>query len=155
APAGRCIIPVRRALSQTDVTGKITQVVVDPLLEDLIRINNPIWANTPRRPGEGPQAQISQRTARGTAAFVDDTDTPTPQESTFGTPPVFPFKTLLYNGQVTRRAQAITRNYISLLADEIESAVQEVRDRWENAVINGNTGSNAKEFDGLKTLMDS
>ena len=152
APAHRMRVPIRRALSQTDVSGKITQVVVDPLLEDLIRVNNPLWMNLPRRPGEGPQAQISQRTARGTAAFVDDTDTPTEQESTYGTPPTFPFKTLLYNGKVTRRAQAITRNYINLYAEEVESGVQEVRDKWENEVINGDVAVNVKGFDGFRKL---
>ncbi len=156
APSGgRRMVPIRRALSQTDVSGKVTQVVVDPILEDLIRINNPLWMNLPRRPGEGPQAQISQRTARGTAAFVDDTDTPTEQESTYGTPPTFAYKTLLYNGKVTRRAQAITRNYISIYAEEVESGVQEVRDIWENEVINGDTSVNAKGFDGFKKLITS
>src|SRR6185437_15923393 len=74
-------------------------------------------------------------------------------KSTFGTPPTFPFKTLLYNGQVTRRAQAITRNYISLLAEEIASGVQEVRDIWENEVINGDLTVNAKGFTGIKKFI--
>lgn len=152
---GPCRVPIRRALSQTDVSGKVTMQPVDPLLEDLIRVNNPIWSNLPRRPGEGVQARITNRSARGTAAFVDDTDSPTEQESTYGTPTDFPFKTLLYNGKVTRRAQAVTRNYIQLYAEEIDSGVQEMKDVWENTIINGNVGGNAKEFDGIKTLMAS
>lgn len=153
AAPNRGRVPIRRALSQTDVSGKVTQVVVDPLLEDLIRINNPLWMNLPRQSGEGPQAQISQRTARGTAAWVDDVDTPTEQESTYGTPPTFPYKTLLYNGKVTRRAQAITRNYIKIYAEEIESGVQDVKDKWEDAAINGSVVANAKSIDGFKTLI--
>ena len=155
APMGRARIPIRRALSQADVTGKVTNAPLDPLLEDLIRVNNPLWVNLPRRPGEGPQATIPQRTARGNAAFVDDVDVPSEQESVYGTPLAFPFKTILYNGKVTRRAQAITRNYIRLYAEEVESGVQEVRDTWEDAVINGDASVNPKEFSGFKKLCPS
>ncbi len=150
---GPARVPIRRALSQTDVNGKVTVQPVDPLLEDLIRVHNPLWFLLPRKAGSGPQARITNRSARGSAAWVADTDTATEQESTYGTPTDFPYKTLLYNGKVTRFAQAITRNYISLYAEELESGVQELRDEWEDTLLNGDVAGDAKEFSGIRTLM--
>lgn len=147
--------PITRALSKTDVSGKVTQVIVDPTLQDLIRVHNPLWANTPRKPGAGPQAQISQRTARGAAGFVADTDTPAAVKSTYGTPPTFPYKTILYPGAVTRFAGRITANYINLYAEEIESGVQEVRDVWEDTWLNGDVSGDAKSFSGFTVLLGS
>ncbi|MFN3652624.1 MAG: hypothetical protein ACK47B_23855 [Armatimonadota bacterium] len=145
-------VPIRRALSQTDVEDKIVLDVLDRMLEDLIRVHNPLWALLPRRPGSGPAANIKQRTARGAAGFVSDTEDPATVESSFGVPKNFPYKTILYPGKVTRRASAITRDQVDLVADEIESGVQDVRDVWENCVINGAVADDADSFDGLKTL---
>jgi hypothetical protein len=51
---------------------------------------------------------------------------------------------------VTQFAQDAGRSYKDLLAEEMETASRVVRNKEEDAIINGSVAFNAKEFDGLR-----
>lgn len=144
---------LQKALSQSDITDKLIQEKINEIIEDLIRIDNPLRSNMTRKPGSGSGSFINNRSVRPTAAFVDDTDARTASESTYDARLERLFRTILSSGSVTRKAQAIGRSYIDIFAEEMASSVEEVKNIEESAIINGDNGSNPKEFDGLRILI--
>lgn len=141
-----------KALDMTSGANLI-QDMIDTAIAEAIEVNNPLRQNMPRKKGEGSQYIANRRTARGAAAFVDDTEEPSAVNSTYAQKG-FAYKTIFYRGKVTRKLQAAGKSYGEALQDEIESGLQEVRDVEENAIINGNSSS-PKEFDGLNKLCSA
>lgn len=142
---------LKKALNVAGAGATLQQPLVDKVLQELIEVNNPLRQNMPRKSGSGSAWILNQRSARGTAQFVDDTEEPSEQQGTYGQKS-FTYKTVIQRGKVTRKLQAIGQTLIDIEANEIESALQSVRDREEDALINGDSAAFPKQFDGLRKL---
>lgn len=142
---------LKKALNIANAGNALQQPLVDQVLQELIEVNNPLRQNLARKPGSGSDWILNQRTARGAGGFVDDTDEPTDSNSAYAQKK-FTFKTIIQRGKVTRKLQAVGKTLLDIEADEIESALQVIRDTEENALINGDSTVNPKQFDGLRKL---
>jgi len=145
---------LRKALDLAAIAGKTTQPEVDKVIQDLINYNNPLRAAIPRVPGSGEAYLLNRRTATGTADFVNDSEEPGDTDSTYDRK-TFSFKTILERGKVTQFAQDAGRSYKDLLAEEMDNASRVVRNKEEDAIINGSVSANPKSFDGLRILTPS
>jgi hypothetical protein len=145
---------VRKALDQSAVSGVLTVEEIDTVIADLIEIRNPLRQNLMRQGGSGENWNVTRRTDRGAGAFVNDTETLSDDNATY-TRTAFPYKTPAFQGKVTRRAQAVGRTFGDLLMEEIENGMQVIKDLEEDTLVNGSISGNAKQFDGLKVLLDA
>jgi hypothetical protein len=143
---------LKKALDIAAAGGTLQQPLIDQVLQELIEVNNPLRKNLTRKPGSGSAWILNQRTTRGTAGFVDDTETPASSNSSYGQKQ-FPYKTILQPGKITRKLQAQGKSLLDIQAEEVTSALQAVRDTEENALINGDSAVNPKEFDGLRKII--
>lgn len=125
---------------------------VDKTIQELVTRNNPLRANLPRKQGSGSQWTIVRRTATPSGAFVSDTTDPNVEQGTY-TQTTFPYKTILVRGAVTRKLQAQGMSYVDIEAQEIQSALDVVRDTEEYGIIYGNVGTNSNQYDGLQALI--
>ncbi|MEK7717038.1 MAG: major capsid protein [Pseudomonadota bacterium] len=133
--------------------GALQQPLVDRVLQELIEVNNPLRANLPRKPGSGSDWILNQRTSRGAGgAFVNDTDEPVETQASY-VQKKFPYKTIIQRGKVTRKLQAVGKSLLDIEAEEVDSALQAVRDAEEDAIINGDSTVNPKQFNGLRKLI--
>jgi HK97 family phage major capsid protein len=142
---------LKKALDIANAGSQLQQPLVDRVLQELIEVNNPIRQNLTRKPGSGSEWILNQRTARGTGGFVNDTEEPTDTNSAYAQK-TFPYKTIK-RGKVTRKLQAVGKSLLDIEAEEVNSSLQVVRDTEENALINGDTATNPKEFNGLRKLV--
>lgn len=146
---------LKKALNMANAGNILQQPLVDQVLQELIEVNNPLRQNLPRKPGSGSAWILNQRTSRGAAAsFVDDTDEPTETQGTY-VPKTFPYKTVIQRGKVTRKLQAVGKSLLDIEAEEVDNALQAVRDAEEDALINGDATANPKQFNGLRKLVPS
>lgn len=143
---------LKKALDIASAGQQLQQPLVDQVLQELIEVNNPLRQNLPRKPGSGSDWILNQRTARGTGGFVNDTEEPTDSNSTY-VQKKFTFKTIIQRGKATRKLQAVGKSLLDIEAEEVNSALQVVRDTEENALINGDATANPKEFNGLRKLI--
>lgn len=143
---------LKKALDIAGAGSILRQPEIDRVLAEIIERNNPLRQNLPRRGGSGEAYIWNRRTARGTAAFVNDTEEPTEQEGTYDQQSAS-YKTIFQRGKVTRKLQAQGKTLLDIEAEEIESALQSVRDKEDSAIIIGDAVSNAKEFSGLRKLV--
>ena len=144
---------LKKALDVANAGQQLQQPLVDQVLQELIEVNNPIRQNLARKPGAGAEWILNQRTSRGAGgAFVDDTDEPTDTQSNYAQKK-FPYKTIIQRGKVTRKLQAIGKTLLDIEAEEVNNALQAVRDAEEDALINGDSAVNPKQFNGLRKLI--
>jgi HK97 family phage major capsid protein len=144
---------LKKALDMANAGGVLQQPVVDRVLQELIEVNNPLRVNLPRKPGSGSAWVLNQRTSRGAGAgFVNDTEEPAENQGSY-VPKSFPYKTILDRRKVTRKLQAVGKSLLDIEAEEVENGLQNVRDSEENALINGDSAANPKQFDGLRKLI--
>ncbi|OGS32973.1 MAG: hypothetical protein A2218_10325 [Elusimicrobia bacterium RIFOXYA2_FULL_53_38] len=144
---------LKKALDMAGAGGTLQQPVMDRVLQELIEINNPLRVNLPRKPGAGAAWLLSQRTSRGAgASFVNDTEEPSETQGQY-IPKSFPYKSILDRRKVTRKLQAVGKSLLDIEAEEVENGLQNVRDTEENALINGDSSANPKQFDGLRKLI--
>jgi len=139
-----------------DIAGgdAMLQEMIDKVIADLIEVRNPLRQNLMRKASSGSAYRVVRRTDRGTATWVDDNDSGTESEGTY-TKTDFPYKTPLFEGKVTRKLQAEGATFGDLLMEEITSGMQVIRDTEEDALVNGSISVDAKQFDGLKVLLDA
>lgn len=131
----------------------LQQPLVDRVLQELIEVNNPLRVNLPRKPGSGSAWVLNQRTSRGAGAgFVNDTEEPAENQGVYGQKS-FPYQTILDRRKVTRKLQAVGKTLLDIEAEEVENGLQNVRDAEENALINGDSAVNPKQFNGLRKLI--
>ncbi len=146
---------LKKALDIANSGNALQQPLVDRILQEMIEINNPLRQNLPRKPGSGSDWILNQRTSRGAGgAFVDDTDEPTETQSSY-VQKKFTYKTVIQRGKVTRKLQAIGKSLLDIEAEEINNALQAVRDAEEDAILNGDSSVNPKQCDGLRKLIPS
>ncbi|OGS07187.1 MAG: hypothetical protein A3J70_14460 [Elusimicrobia bacterium RIFCSPHIGHO2_02_FULL_61_10] len=144
---------LKKALDMASAGAALQQPLVDQVLQELIEVNNPLRVNLPRKPGSGSAWVLNQRTSRGAGAgFVNDTEEPAENQGTYGQKS-FPYKTVLDRRKVTRKLQAVGKTLLDIEAEEVDNGLQNVRDSEENALINGDSAANPKQFDGLRKLI--
>jgi len=144
---------LKKALNMANAGSSLQQPLVDQVLQELIEVNNPLRQNLPRKPGSGSDWILNQRTSRGAGgAFVDDTDEPTETQASY-VQKKFPYKTIIQRGKVTRKLQAVGKSLLDIEAEEVDNALQAVRDAEEDAIINGDSAVNPKQFNGLRKLI--
>ena len=144
---------LKKALDMASAGAALQQPLVDQVLQELIEVNNPLRVNLPRKPGSGSAWVLNQRTSRGAGAgFVNDTEEPAENHGTYGQKS-FPYKTVLDRRKVTRKLQAVGKTLLDIEAEEVDNGLQNVRDSEENALINGDSAANPKQFDGLRKLI--
>ncbi|MBI4063477.1 MAG: phage major capsid protein [Elusimicrobia bacterium] len=146
---------LKKALDMASAGGALQQPLVDRVLQELIEVNNPLRVNLPRKPGSGSAWILNQRTSRGAgAAFVNDTEEPVETKGDY-VPKSFPYQTIVDRRKVTRKLQAVGKSLLDIEAEEVENGLQNVRDAEENALINGDSTVNPKQFNGLRKLTPS
>ncbi|MCG3204338.1 MAG: hypothetical protein KCHDKBKB_01053 [Elusimicrobia bacterium] len=146
---------LKKALDIASAGQQLQQPLVDQVLQELIEVNNPLRQNLSRKPGSGAEWILNQRTARGAASsFVNDTEEPVDTQASYAQKK-FPYKTLIQRGKVTRKLQAVGKTLLDIEAEEVNNALQAVRDAEEDAIINGDSSVNPKQFDGLRKLIPS
>ncbi|HOX21951.1 MAG TPA: phage major capsid protein [Elusimicrobiales bacterium] len=146
---------LKKALDMAGAGGTLQQPIVDQVLQELIEVNNPLRMNLPRKPGSGSAWVLNQRTSRGAgSSFVNDTEEPGETQGTY-VPKSFPYATILERRKVTRKLQAVGKSLLDVEAEEVENALQNVRDTEENALVNGDAATNPKQFNGLRKLIPS
>ncbi|MBI2069446.1 MAG: phage major capsid protein [Elusimicrobia bacterium] len=146
---------LKKALDMASAGGALQQPLVDRVLQELIEVNNPLRVNLPRKPGSGSAWILNQRTSRGAgAAFVNDTEEPVEAKGDYAQKS-FPYQTIVDRRKVTRKLQAVGKSLLDIEAEEVENGLQNVRDAEENALINGDSTVNPKQFNGLRKLTPS
>lgn len=146
---------LKKALNMANVGQVMQQPLVDQVLQELIEVNNPLRQNFPRKPGTGSEWILNQRTSRGAGgSFVDDTDEPVETQASY-VQKKFPYKTIIQRGKITRKLQAVGKSLLDIEAEEVQNALQAVRDAEEDALINGDSSANPKQFNGLRKLIPS
>lgn len=144
---------LKKALNIANAGNTLQQPLVDRVLQEMIEVNNPLRQNLPRKPGSGTEWILNQRTSRGAGgSFVDDTDEPVDTQASY-VQKKFPYKTIIQRGKVTRKLLAVGKSLLDIEAEEIENALQAVRDAEEDALINGDAMANPKQFNGLRKLV--
>lgn len=144
---------LKKALDMAGAGSTLQQPMIDKVLQELIEVNNPLRINLPRKPGSGSGWILNQRVSRGSGAnFVNDTEEPNETQGQY-IQKIFPYKTILDRRKITRKLQAVGKTLLDIEAEEIENALQNVRDSEENALINGDSTANPKQFDGLRKLI--
>ena len=142
---------LRKALDLSSGADLI-QNEIDKAIAEALTADWPLYSNMPRKGGTGDTYLSNQRTARGTGAWVNDTEEPSDSNSTYQQDS-WAYKTPLYRGKVTRKLQAAGKAYADALQEEVEAGLDVVRDMVDNGMINGSVSGNAKQFDGLVTLV--
>jgi hypothetical protein len=143
---------LKKALNMANAGTQLQQPLVDRVLQELIEVNNPLRQNFPRKPGSGSEWILNQRTSRGAGgSFVDDTDEPVETQASYAQKK-FAYKTVIQRGKVTRKLVAVGKSLLDIEAEEVENALQAVRDAEEDALINGDSTVNPKQFNGLRKL---
>ncbi|OGS08262.1 MAG: hypothetical protein A2270_10550 [Elusimicrobia bacterium RIFOXYA12_FULL_51_18] len=144
---------LKKALNLANAGGTLQQPMIDTVLQELIEVNNPLRQNLPRKTGSGSEWILNQRTSRGAGgAFVDDTDEPTETQASYAQKK-FPYRTIIQRGKVTRKLQAVGKSLLDIETEEVDNALQAVRDAEEDAIINGDSVANPKQFNGMRKII--
>lgn len=148
-----------RALTKTSLGSTMFQAVISKLVAEIHNRRLGATSTLPRKPGSGDAHYVNRRSP-GDAKFVDETDTPTyvvggalTMADGSYTQAVFPYKTVLTHGSVSRAAQARGRSYADLLAKEISGKAGDFAEAMEGFVFQANATANPKAFNGLIRLI--
>lgn len=142
-----------RSLTLGNAGTVLFQSAISKTLQMLTNRNLGIQSTLPRRPWTGDGWYSQRRTAATTgAAWVDDTDTAVNSEGGY-TQVKFGFKTLLGKINVTRRLIDQGRTWGDVLAGELIGKTDDFMAVLETTSVTGNATANAKEIDGLLTLI--
>lgn len=150
---------LEKALTAGDITGKLVQEVIDKVVSFIFLTENPLRQNIPTKPGVGSAYIFNRRTASGTPGqAIADTDSFTEAEGSY-VQIQLPYKIYGTTVAVTRFAQAIGRNYIDILEEELRDKITEFREWEQRALIWGNYvseyTSGTKYADGfIKQIVD-
>jgi hypothetical protein len=145
----------QRALDVSGAGSVLLQTFIDPVVQQLHLRELGASAVLPRRPGRtGNATYVNRRTPGTDAEWVDDTTEPTSAEGSYAQTS-FTYKTLIIRGTVTRKLQKTGQSYGDTLATEISGRTGDFSKTFENGLIQGDTNSDANQFDGLITLIQA
>jgi hypothetical protein len=143
-------------LTIADAGSDLLQTFVNRTVQQLTLREFGLQAVIPRKPGVGLSEIINQRTAGTTGGeWVADTDTSgsTSEVGAYARA-TFEFKTLLTQGQVTRKLQATGRSYADILALEMSAKAEDFANALEDGILNGNLKiAQDKVCNGFLTLI--
>lgn len=144
---------LERALNVSNVGSVLLQTNIRKVVEMLTLREFGAQAVLMRKPGSGNAEYVNRRTAGTTGGeWVLDTDSSTEESGSYAQTS-FGFKTLLTKLQVTRRSIAQGRTYGDVLGTELIGKSEDFAAALESALFTGNTAANAKQIDGLLTLI--
>ena len=146
---------LKKALSESDIDDKLIQNQINKVIQSLVLVDNPLRNNLPRKPGSGQGAFINQMSALPTAQTVNDTTDFTESEPTYDTRLEFPFKIVGTKCKITTKAQLVGRSYTDIKTQVVNSALDSIKNKEEDLIINGDASTEATEFSGLKKLIPS
>lgn len=133
---------------------ELIQEEIDKAIADALNTNNALRQNLFRKTNQqGTKYILNRRTARGTARAVADTDARGTEQNSTYSQVEFAYKTIIYEGGVTRRLQAAGKAYGDALQEEIQNGIQAIKDQEDDWLITGDSSSDAKEFDGLAKIL--
>lgn len=146
---------MQRALTVSTAGSILVQAVINRVVQALTLRFHGVWSSLSHKPGQGPAAYINRR-APGTTNGQWLADTTEPDEDT-GTPTqaTFTYRTALSRAKVTRRLQAIGRNYADNMAQEMGARVEDLTDYIEEGLCTGNNAASANQISGLLTLINA
>jgi hypothetical protein len=145
---------VARALNVAGAGSVLMQTYINRIVQDLTLRELGVNSTLPRKPSKGGDKAYHNRRAESSnkGSWVADTGTATEAVGTH-TQAAFTYRTLLAQGRVTRKMQAIGQTFGDLLADEMMFKTDEVADTMETAWVQGNNAASAQQPDGLLTLI--
>lgn len=129
-------------LSQNDV--------VVGLIEEIITVNE-MFGLLPFAGVNGKAYVYKRENALPTAAYLDPNDTVTEDAATF-TEVVTKLRILAGDVDVDKFLLETMSDTENQLAEQIAAKVKTVARMFQNSAVNGNSGTNPKEFDGMKVL---
>lgn len=126
-------------LTVADAGSDLLQTFVNRTVQQLTLREFGLQAVIPRKPGVGLSEIINQRTAGTTGGeWVSDAGVTATSEVGSYDRATFEFKTLLTQGQVTRKLQATGRSYADILALEMSAKAEDFANALEDGILNGN-----------------
>jgi hypothetical protein len=146
---------ILKALTISSTESVIAQDQIDKELAQLVNYEHPLRMNLPRKPGSGSGYSVIRRSAPGTtlAAWVSDTtNSDTTQDEGTYAKYTYGFKTVLAQGQVTRKLRAEGMNIVDILTDEIEARVGDFREIEERGYLVGSSQT-SNQFDSVRYLI--
>lgn len=145
-------------LTIADAGSDLLQTFVNRTVQQLTLREFGLQAVIPRKPGVGLSEIINQRTAGTTGGeWVADSGTATSEVGSYDRA-TFEFKTLLTQGQVTRKLQATGRSYADILALEMSAKAEDFANALEDGILNGNlkvASAGSDVCSGFLTLISS
>ena len=141
---------IRKALTSANSGNALLQPVVDAVVPLMCDYQNPLRQNIPRKLGSGQGWTINRRTPGSTPAeWETDVDFVTEDTGSYEQF-LFPYRTLLTRGKVTRKLQPTGASYIDVLMEEIEGKIIEFKNYEDQTYITG--VSSETDFDGFQNL---
>ena len=145
----------KRAMSVASVGTVLLQVTVSKVVQAITNRQLGIQSTLPRKPGSGDKFVSVRRAAAATGgSWVDDTEEVVSQEGTYTQNNTdFYYRTMMGRVKVTRKAQATGRSWGDLLATELIDKADDFVNDLESASVIGDNAANAKQINGLLTLI--
>jgi hypothetical protein len=139
-----------------DIAGEgdiLVDDVVDRRINAVIDRRNPLWAMLPKRQGQGLNWIVVRRSADGASDWIADTDDPTSVDATFDPQVNFQYRVLAIRGTVTTLLQAAGASFTNVRGQAMASSIDSWGNAAEEAIVQGDNGSNPLEPDGLMQLI--
>ena len=144
---------IKRSLTASSAGAVLMQTSISKVVQLLTNRRLGVQSTLPRRSWTGDGFYSNRRAAAATGgAWVLDTDEPTTAEGTY-TQVKFGFKTILGRITITRRLIQQGRTYGDIMATELFGKTDDLVNDLEAASVTGDATANAKEIDGLLTLI--
>lgn len=142
-----------RTINVAGAGSVLLQTYIDKVVQQAHLRELGVFATLPRKPGVGNASYQNTRTPPGTgASWVNDSDAITEVTGSYAQK-AFPYRTLATRGKVTRFMQAQGRSYGDILAGELAAKTADFAAMMESALVIGNNAGNAKQMDGLITMI--
>ncbi len=139
-----------RALDVAAAGTTLLQTFINQTVQQLHLRELGAAAVLPRQNGSGNAAYINQRAPGADAEWLPDVANPSDIVGSYSQA-VFPYKTLVTRGVVTRKLQATGRSYGDIMAGEMAGRVGDFTNTFEKCLIFGDTAVDPLQFDGLIT----
>jgi HK97 family phage major capsid protein len=123
--------------------------VIDPYIQELARTLSPFQREVPRQEWLNDTYTVVQRTANIVGKALGENDQWTTNRSALNKK-TFEMKTIGSQGGVSNKLQEGSQLFFNALNGEIESAVRGAVKFEEHCLLNGDSGVDTNQFDGLK-----
>jgi len=145
------MLDIEKALTTADGQALIPEKI-DPQLVELADKQTPLRKLIKRISWSSLEYKWNVRTALAGAEAYSETDDFSAGKSTFAQRQVT-IKMLRSEGAVSNLMREVSKDFVNALQVEIEGATKSLANLEEQIDITGNSGSNAKEYDGLNVQI--